>query len=337
MKFMMQDSIMVKDKICSAGSRILYNFKAPFSAAVYDKCIEKGFEFAGFVVSDEFGIDKLFDETVETEETAAEITAILDNKCDAILCNDVFGKLRRQASQNGLIYIQPAYGTVSRFGLIPSVSSMDQIGILCRNINNGAEILSVISGHDINDGTSLPKEEYKYDFDGQISNVASIPELKYLDISAQIFYILASAEISNNTNRYDGVKFGFKADNARNINDLYINTRSEGLGKEISLASIVGCMVLSQEYYDKLYHKAMQLRNIVKSYYTDILSKSDAILLSKVPSTGHDAGECKYQQLALYVLTGLCGFASVSYNGGQIVTLEGRQTGIFQYIKEELQ
>lgn len=349
MRFMMQDSIMVADTLCTGGSKMLYNFKPPFSSTVYEKCLNNGMDFIGLIISNEFGIDNLFD---EQDIQDSVITALLDDKCDVVLCNDVFGKLRRQAAQARLIYIHPSYGTVSRFGLMPTVSSMDQIGVLCRSLKDGMDAISIISGHDNKDGTSLPNEIYKYNtefknntvigiskdlftdtsiFNGEVVDV----ELKYFDLFAQIFYILSTAEICNNTNRYDGVKYGYRAENIDGINELYTKSRTDTLGFDLQLASIVGCMVLSQEYYEKYYNKAMKIRRLIKDYYDLIFDKVDVIALPvKLDSC------TKFEQAALYSLPVLCGYTSISLKSNgypiQYICKRGNENVMFALVQEEL-
>ncbi|MCL2164073.1 MAG: amidase family protein [Oscillospiraceae bacterium] len=371
MRFMLEDSIMVKDSVCTAGSRVLNGFKAPFSATVYDKCVAQRMEYAGSVVSDEFGIDALFDsphdlaaaDAASVEEPlAAPITNILEGRCDTVLCNDTFGKLRRQAAQNRLIYIRPSYGVVSRFGLIQAVPSMDQIGVLCRNIKDGIEMLSTISGYDENDGTSIPKNIYMYSAGRApektirigFSKSLRLPitqdtaecttseadagprfievDLKYFDKIEQVFYILASAEICGATNRYDGVKFGLRA-GASSLNDMYVKSRSEGFGRDLKLAVLVGCMVLSHEHYEKLYYKSMQLRGLMKDYYDNLFSQVDAIIL---PAEIQGASD-KYAQSALYSLPSLCGYSAISFRIGsspvQLIAPHGGENAVFSFVE----
>ena len=333
MKFMMQDCLMAKGELCTAGSGQLFNFKAPFSATVYEKCLAAGLDFAGCVTPDELSIDALFD---EADPQDAAIAALLAKECDAVLCNDVFGKLRRQGPVAGLLYIQPAYGTVSRFGLIPAVSSMDQVGVLCRSIEDGLAVLNVISGHDANDGTALPVGSYSYSAAGTPSpmKAAAVSELPYFDVMAQSFYILATAEISNNSTRYDGVNIGYRAEDPRNIQDLYVRSRSESLGREIKLASLVGCMVLSQEYYDSLYDKAMRVRRIVRDDYAELLSKAGTLAIPTAAEGG------KFAQSSLYAIATLCGFASVALpakdGAVQLLCKRGEEDAMFALTKEIL-
>ncbi len=315
MKFMLQNSIMVAGEICSGSTEILSNFRSPISATAYEKCIAAGYEFAGFVNGLSLGIDSLFDCDDETDEA---ITAVLDGKCDCVLYNDVFGKISRQASKNGLYFISPAYGTVSRYGLMPAVSSADAIGVICKDIAVGTEVLTAISGHDAKDGTSLFAESYDYSSVAPVKLAkcaclaadvaAETVEIKYLDVAAEVYYILASAEICNNTNRFDGVKYGKRAEDANGINEIYLKTRTAGFEKNLQLASIVGCMVLSKDYYETYYNKAMQLRRVIRDYYYSLLDGVDAIALPT-----EKEGD-KFAQSALYALAKLCGLAVVSLN-----------------------
>ena len=392
MRFMLEDSIMVKDKECTAGSSILKGFKALINSNVYEKCIAAGFEFIGQVKPDEFGIDRLFDDEsavsgfavsegavseVALSETAASssaapsstalasaasssavsssaapssaVAAVLDCRCDIVLCNDVFGKIGRQAAENGLIYIRPAYGSVSRYGLIPSVSSMDQIGVLCRDVQDGIKALTVISGYDERDCTSLQFASKSIDESANksvdesaviLSGSASIlkidnpDEIRFFDILAPIFYILASAEIYGNTNRYNGATFGARSADARGVNDMFVNTRSEGFGRDLKIVALVGCMALSKEHYEELYYKSMQIRGIVKRVYDELLSQYDAIMLPTI-LTRQSAETSKYQQLSLYALSALCGYVSVSFRQGservQLITVHGRESRILSY------
>ncbi|MCL2338288.1 MAG: amidase family protein, partial [Firmicutes bacterium] len=160
-------------------------------------------------------------------------------------------------------------------------------------------------------------------------------ELKYFDVLAQVFYILGTAEISNNTTRYDGVKFGYRAENVDGINDLYIRSRTEGFGRDMQLASIVGCMVLSQEHYDDLYHKAMQIRRLTRDYYAGQLAEIDALALPvKLDSGG------KYEQSALYALSALGGFPSLALpykdTPVQFIGKRGGEDALFTLAKEGL-
>ena len=332
MKFMMQSCLMVKDLVCDGGSKILEGFKSPLSATAYEKCVAAGMEFCGLVNPFEFGTDSLFCACEDKDEA---IDAILCGKCDVVLCNDVYGKIARMAAMNGLVFIQGAYGTVSRFGIMQTVSSMDRVGVLCKRAEDGVKVLSIISGKDVNDGSMFEDASYEYGFAAEKPTVIDFKDadMKYFDVLPAVFYTLATAELCNNTNRYDGVKFGYRAENINGINDLYLKSRTEGLGKDIQIASMVGCMVLAKENYEKWYYKAMQIRRMVRDYYTEMLTKADVLVLPAACSCGD-----KFKQVAFYALAPLCGFASVAakIDGKpvQLVCKRGNEDAMFAMVKE---
>ena len=332
MKFMMQSCLMVKDLVCDGGSKILEGFKSPLSATAYEKCVAADMEFCGLVNPFEFGTDSLFCACEDKDEA---IDAILCGKCDVVLCNDVYGKIARMAAENGLVFIQGAYGTVSRFGIMQTVSSMDRVGVLCKCAETGVKVLSIISGKDVNDGSMFEDASYEYGFAAEKPTVIDFKDadMKYFDVLPAVFYTLATAELCNNTNRYDGVKFGYRAENINGINDLYLKSRTEGLGKDIQIASMVGCMVLAKENYEKWYYKAMQIRRMVRDYYTEMLTKADVLVLPAACGCGD-----KFKQVAFYALAPLCGFASVAtkLDGKpvQLVCKRGNENAMFAMVKE---
>ena len=254
------DSIMQKGCQATAGSKILENFIAPFDATVVTRLSEK----IEMVKLAEFGLGD-----------PGELPG------SPLLCNDIFGHVRHRAAIQGLFYIRPTYGTVSRYGLIPAASSMDQIGIVCREPAEGFSLLSAIAGNDPNDGAMFPEKNYTYKAEKkelrwsaphQTKAVAGKSGAKgiieysdtYGDIYNQIMAILGYAEISNNISRYDGLKFGFRAASYKNLDDLYIKTRTEGFGLEAKLVSVMGFLVLTQDYYTKYYDKALKIRRLIK-------------------------------------------------------------------------
>lgn len=323
-KIITEDSIMQKGKTITAGSKILKGFKSPFDATVIEKLIKTGINIEKTVPIDEFGIDNLFS---DSEEPLAAIKEATADKSACVLCNDIFGKIKRQAAGNSLFYLQPTYGTVSRYGLIPTASSMDQIGIACTDFLNGFETLKIIAGKDERDGAMLPDKHYRYEdhpaeikitfpenvWDKNdeyiISSLSSNFEikktnLKYFEIYPQVLYILSSAEICNNTNRYDGVKFGYRNENSKNLNDLYLNTRSEGFTLNTKLAVIMGANVLIKDNYEPYYEKAMKIRRLIKEAVN--FDGYDVIAL---PAKNDKP---KYEQSALYALTALAGLPSLT-------------------------
>ncbi|MCL2513375.1 MAG: amidase family protein [Oscillospiraceae bacterium] len=244
----LEDSIMQKGRISTAGSKILESFAAPFDAEVVARLAENNIQISGRAAMSEFGLG-------EIEELPGQ----------PLLCNDVFGNYRRKAAEKGLCCIRPTYGTVSRYGLIPVVSSMDQIGIICKEPSEGFKILSAIAGNDEKDGAMFPEKKYVYEKTGKnlkISDKAVKPD--YADVYEQVMYILCCAELSGNISRYDGIKFGYRTADFKGLDDLYVKTRTGAFGIEAKLAAVMGGMVLSQDYYVPYYEKAMKVRRLIK-------------------------------------------------------------------------
>ena len=328
-RVVLEESIMQRDFPATAGSKILANFIAPLNAAVVDRLNLAGLEVAGRAKMVEFGIGRISSDEPDTLSGAVEM--VVQGVAEAALCNDFSGKIRRQAPEKGLCYIHPTYGTVSRYGLIPSISSMDQIGVLCGNIRDGFDILSAISGNDPRDGAMFPEKSFSYCRKtdrikiGVPANVMAVTdpktrrsaetfaarfesesfELPFFNVYSQVMYILGCAEISNNINRYDGVKFGYRAENYRGLNDLYIRTRTEALGPQTKLAAIMGSMVLSKEAYTPYYEKAMKIRRLIKE--STAFDRYDAVVIPSLQEAD------PYVQNAVYALATLAGLPAVSF------------------------
>jgi len=296
-KIAVDENILIKDEICTAGSKTLYNFKSPYSAIVVDKIKNSGMTISYKSKTGEFGI-----------ETNGEIAAfaVKNELADVALGIDVDGAAYRSAVKNGVIYIKPTYGTVSRFGIVANVSSVDQIGVYAKNFDDGFSVLSVISGYDKNDGTSYPTEKYDYSSDEidlkslkavklngffgtseakieeKIKNIG-IP-LNTVDFSlseylAQVYLIISSAEFSNNISRFDGLKFGYRTENYKNVNDMVINSRSESFTVETKIKSLMGTYVLSENQFKRYYSKAMQIRRLIKQELDEIFRQADFVML----------------------------------------------------------
>ncbi|MBP7176133.1 MAG: hypothetical protein KBA53_07965 [Thermoclostridium sp.] len=340
----LEDSIMLKDQLVTAGSKILEGFISPFSATVADRLVDNLYPIAGKTTMDEFGIPSI---AADQKTVPGAIQAVANGATEYALCNDIFGRYRRQAAENGCCYIHPTYGTVSRFGLIPMVSSMDQIGVVCKNLPDGFTLLSHIAGKDPKDGAMFTEEHYSYTsahqkirvgIPGAVIQMADPSHreaiesftakfqtvdmtLEYFDSYKQVMYILSCAEISNNINRYDGIKFGYRTPSFKGINDLYIKTRSEGFGIDTKLTALMGAMVLSQDQYVPWYEKAMKIRRlIIESLRFDAY---DIIVLPCKIS------EDPYENLSLYALPTLAGLPSVSF------TVNGHGIQLIANVKRE--
>ena len=326
----LEDSIMQQGRPDTAGSKMLQNFISPLDATAVTRLLDNGYVISGKTAMDEFGISGIAADG--PDETAGAVKAVAEGAAAYALCNDVFGKYRRQAAEHGVCYIHPTYGTVSRYGLIPLASSMDQIGVVCKNPADGFKLLSIIAGNDAKDGAMFPEKHYSYAkkdkkitvnvpncvvnraekgakesiFDFAEHFRSTNIELDYFDVYKQVFYILNCAEFSNNISRYDGIKFGYRAEDYKNVNDLYVKTRTEAFGPDVKLAAIMGCMVLSHEQYAPYYEKAMKIRRLIKESLR--FGEYDVIASPTAISGG------PYENLSLYALATLAGLPSVSFS-----------------------
>jgi aspartyl-tRNA(Asn)/glutamyl-tRNA(Gln) amidotransferase subunit A len=273
--------------------------------------------------------------------------------CMASLGTDTGGSVRQPASFCGIIGFKPTYGRVSRFGLTAFASSFDTIGIFSNNIEDAAVILSVISGKDKNDSTSadvsvhdyhnqlnstkkyrigtvkLSSEEglqkevlsffnetiEKLKYDGhEIKEI----ELPYTRFGIQTYYILTTAEASSNLARYDGARFGIRSENFNNLEEMYVNSRSEGFGKEVKRRIMLGTYVLSHGYYDAYYRKAQKMRRLIRDDYSKAFELVDLILMPSTPTTAFKIGEKIDDPLAMYLndvfttSTNLAGIPAIS-------------------------
>ena len=328
----LEDSIMQKGRPVTAGSKILGNFISPLDATVVSRLEAAGVYILGKTKMDEFGISGLFAD--ELPVTSGAVSAVAESIAAFALCNDYTGTVGQQAAAHGLYYIHPTYGTISRFGLIPAVPSIDQIGIVCKTPAEGFRILAIIAGHDPKDGAMYANSEFGIRnseltekltigvpenifaaAQGSDSSKSFIGlgvggnfdtvsiELKYFEVYAQVMRILCCAEISANISRYDGIKFGYRAEGFLNLQELYKKSRTEGFGQYAKLVAIIGAMVLSQENYMRYYDKAMRIRRLIMDSLE--FDKYDAIVL---PAFG-TAADFKLAQGAL---PRLCGLPSVT-------------------------
>ena len=331
----LEDSIMQKGYPVTAGSKILENFISPLDATVVTRLETAGVCILGKTKMEEFGIYGLFEardgslprcpnETeggslsrspdkiaaMTEDDTPSNslsrfcgaVAAVADGEADFALCNDYTGAVSREAAARGVCYLHPTYGTVSRFGLIPAVPSMDQIGVVCKTPAEGFRVLSIISGYDEKDGaiftpaarqSALPHEgairlgipanvmalalESEI-LEGLPENLETVVfELKYFDVYTQVMQILCSAELSGNISRYDGVKFGYRAKDFSGIRELYTRSRTEAFGQDAKVAALLGAMVLSKENYSGYYDKAMRIRRLIKESLE--FDKYDVIIL----------------------------------------------------------
>lgn len=316
------DTILVKDVAATAGSRILEGFTPLFSAEAVTRLEEKGYTLSGKTHVGEFGLDLVGEFSYYAKQEgalkapAAELVA--KGEVKAALAVDVNGAPRRGAALSGVAFLKPTYGTVSRYGIISTAASGEQLGVYAKTADGIAEMMSVIAGHDPKDGTSLKQESYDYSaaapVDGKkvciikklaekseadLSSVAeafkkngiTVDEIDcdLFEIANAAWQILMSAETCNNVSRYDGVKYGHRAATYKNIDELYVNSRTEGFNFLTKAVILYGSDVLSKTRYKDCYDKSLRVRRVVADGLKELLSRYDAILTPVSTATAYEA------------------------------------------------
>jgi len=324
--------VAIKDNICTKGlkttcaSGMLRDFVPPYDATAYVKMRQKGFITLGKTNMDEFAMGSSTEtsffgptcnpydlERVPGGSSGGSAAAVAASMTPAALGSDTGGSIRQPASFCGVVGIKPTYGRVSRYGLIAFASSFDQIGTFARNVSDAAALLSVISGNDSRDATSIERgidfssenltgdvkdmvigipEDYFKDASADIKDAifnkikkieamgAKIERiyLHFIDYIIPIFYLIASAEASSNLARYDGIRYGYRSSNISRLIETYKKSRSEGFGMEVKRRIIIGTFSLSSGYYDAYYLKAQKGRSLIIEDYKKAFSRVDAII-----------------------------------------------------------
>lgn len=263
--------------------------------------------------------------------------AVAAGECWYALGSDTGGSIRQPAAYCGVTGMKPTYGTVSRYGLIAYASSLDQIGPLARSAEDCAAVLDLIQGRDERDGTSLdfdcghllerlsadltgmkigiPMDCFGEGLDSEVrERVLSVAQV-LRDRGAQVeectlpvmqyvvptYYIIAAAEASSNLSRFDGVKYGWRAQGYEDLTDLYCKTRTEGFGREVQRRILLGTFVLSTGYYDAYYKKALQVKAVIKQAFDEAFGKYDLLLTPVAPTTAPKLGESLSDPLKMYL------------------------------------
>ncbi|MBQ3075401.1 MAG: hypothetical protein IJC26_04975 [Clostridia bacterium] len=376
------DLFLTKSLPTTAGSKMLEGYMSLFDAEVVTRMTEAGFTLGGKAKVGEFAID-LLGETCFLDPCINEGTLcyapcelVKTKEVLASLCLDANGAPRRGAAQSGLIYLKPTYGTVSRFGLVGVASSGDTVGICAEKTATVREILSVISHHDDKDGTSLPEEvcasvnaeksvakvailtdlvaeaneEAKAKIDAAVSALkdagVEVVEIQSEEITAArvAWNILMSAETCNNVSRFDGVKYGYRAQNFTSIDELYTNSRTEAFGDLIKTCILFGSETLSTDNYMKQYDKALRIRRVISEKFTSLFSQFDAVVLPAVSKMAYEAEKVKADPTVCYVENkftapaSICGLPALVAGGAQFVANafdEGKLLAIAEILEKE--
>ncbi len=309
------DTVLVKGAPTTAGSRILEGFSPLFSAEAVTRLEAKGYSVSGKTHVGEFGLDLVGEFSYYAEKSAKLLGAaaelVANGSVEAALGVDMNGAPRRAAALSGVCFLKPTYGTVSRYGIVSCAASGETLGVYAANTGKVAEIMGVIAGHDDKDGTSLRDKEYSYKADEVVSGkrVCIVSELlakadeatqakvrayadklkaagvtveevslDIFDIANTAWQILMTAETCNNVSRYDGVKYGHRASEYRNIDELYVNSRTEGFNFLTKATILYGSDVLSKNRYEACYGKSLKVRRVVSEKIAALMESFDAIL-----------------------------------------------------------
>ena len=275
------------------------------------------------------------------------------------LGSDTGGSIRQPSSYCGVTGIKPTYGTVSRYGLVAYASSLDQIGPVGKDVSDCAALLEIIAGHDTKDSTSMKREDLQFskELTGDIKGMKfGVPEeylaegldpevkasfmgvldtlkelgaeveffsIKTMEYMIPAYYIIASAEASSNLERFDGVKYGFRAAEYEGLHDMYKKTRTAGFGEEVKRRIMLGSFVLSSGYYDAYYLKALRTKALIKKEFDQAFGKYDVLLAPASPFTAPKIGESLKDPLAMYlgdiytVAVNLCGLPGITVPCGK--------------------
>lgn len=356
-----EDMILTTELPTTAGSKMLDGYVSLFEAEVVNKLKKAGYNLAGKVNVGEFNVDLLGETSyfgAVTDENGNLVGAVSevmkDNDVVATIVIDVNGAQRRAIMNTDLVYVKPTYGTVSRFGIIPTACSGESVCVIARNSGDLKTILDVIAGHDDKDGTSIDDKRIAEEKSGAkvIEKVAFLKDMfdasekdaceakKALenigvataDIDSGVlskagvaWNALMSAELTNNVSRYDGVKFGYRSDKYSNIDELYTNSRTEAFGELLKTTILYGSEVLSTNNYDKMYDKSLRVRRVISEAIEKIFEEYDAIALpvaSKKVFTIKDIEEnayLAYEEARFTAISTIVGLPTIVKCGYQII------------------
>ena len=346
----LKDNMNLVGSKTTASSKILENFVSPFNATVTEKLLNNLVPIVGKANLDEFAMGSSNENSAfkkvhnpwdlnKVPGGSSGGSAASVSSCEATLAlgSDTGGSIRLPASFCGIVGMKPTYGRVSRYGLIAFASSLDQIGPFARSVEDAANLLEVIAGHDPKDSTSLnmPVEHYadflKNDIKGkkvgiikELMGEGNSPEvakavenaietykklgcevkeisLKHIKYSIGIYYILATAECSSNLARFDGVRYGYRTPDAKNLMEMYTKTRAEGFGPEVKRRIMLGTYALSAGYYDAYYKKAQQMRALVTQDFVNAFKEVDVLISPTCPNSAFELGAKASDPLAMYL------------------------------------
>jgi aspartyl-tRNA(Asn)/glutamyl-tRNA(Gln) amidotransferase subunit A len=344
-----KDNIMTNGIRTTCASKMLENFIPPYDATVVEKIKKADGIILGKSNMDEFAMGSSTEtsyfgptknpmdlERVPGGSSGGSAAAVRAHEVALSLGSDTGGSIRQPASFCGVVGIKPTYGLVSRYGLASMANSLDQIGVLGRDVLDAALMLGVISGYDVKDSTSmdiedidyleglvkdikgmkigLPKEYFDLKVDSAIKEKITRAIRIFETLGAEIeeislpntiyglatYHIISTSEISSNMARYDGIRYGYRGKDYETLDELYINTRSEAFGEEVKRRIMMGTYSLSSGYADEYYKKALKVRTLIKNDFDKAFEKYDIILSPTSPILPFKLEEKSNDPLAMY-------------------------------------
>jgi aspartyl-tRNA(Asn)/glutamyl-tRNA(Gln) amidotransferase subunit A len=378
----LKDNMLVEGCKCTCASHMLQDFVSPYNATVVEKLHAAGMPILGRLNMDEFAMGSSTENSaygpchnpwainrVPGGSSGGAAAAVAAGMAPAALGSDTGGSIRQPASFCGVVGVKPAYGAVSRYGLVAFASSLDQIGPLCKTAEDAALVMDVIAGYDRRDATSdaglsplhplqnlsdlsgltvgLPRECFGEGLSMPVYHAVqaaaetlremgaavvetSVPSLPY---ALSAYYVLSSAEASSNLARFDGVRYGYRAKEYADLDELYRKSREGGFGIEVKRRIMLGTFALSSGYQDQIYLKAQQARELLRYEFGLALSACDLLLTPVAPTYAYRLGEKTADPMEMYMgdlytvpanLTGLpnvsvpCGYAE---EGGETLPI----------------
>ena len=345
-----KDNMLVRGFKCTCASKMLGDFVSPYDATVVEKCLAAGMVVLGKLNMDEFAMGSSNENSafgvcrnpwaldrVPGGSSGGAAAAVAAGMAPVALGSDTGGSIRQPASFCGVTGAKPAYGAVSRYGLVAFASSLDQIGPIAKNAEDVALVMGVIAGRDPRDATSdaalspdyalsplptlegltigLPRECFGDGLSMPVYHAVqaaaealaqlgatvvdvSIPSLPY---ALSAYYVLSSAEASSNLARFDGVRYGYRTREYADLEELYRKSREEGFGLEVKRRIMLGTFALSSGYQDQYYLKAQQARELLRHEFGLALAGCDALLTPVAPTCAYRLGEKTADPMEMYM------------------------------------
>lgn len=345
-----KDNIMIRGVRTTCASKILGDYISPYDAHVIEKLKAEDAVFVGKANMDEFAMGSSTEhsafgvtrnpwdkERIPGGSSGGSAVAVASRTVPISLGSDTGGSIRQPAALCGILGMKPTYGRVSRYGLVAFASSLDQIGPFTHSADDMALVLSIISGQDNQDSTSVnkPVPDFHKDLDQSIKGLRiGIPKEYFIDgiepevekavreaarvlerqgavlkeislpssdAALSVYYIIAPSEASSNLARFDGMRYGFRNQKAGNLIEQYGLNRHDGFGPEVKRRILIGTYALSSGYYDAYYAKAQKVRTLIKQDFVDAFKNVDVILTPVSPTPAFKIGEKTDDPLTMYL------------------------------------